>query len=66
MQDNFLFSSPSIPRAKPLGAGCSEGLRLRFSFTMKNVHDDAADSLAVLADYLSNGIKTVSAGRRLF
>ncbi len=33
---------------------------------MKNVHDDAADSLAMLADYLSNGIKTVSVGRRPF
>ena len=37
-----------------------------FSFTMKNVHDDAADSLAMLADYLSNGIKSVSVGKRPF
>ena len=37
-----------------------------FSFTVKNVHDDAADSLAMLADYLSNGIKTVSVGKRPF
>ncbi len=37
-----------------------------FSFTMKNVHDDAADSMAMLADYLSNGIKTVSVGKRPF
>ena len=37
-----------------------------FSFTVKNVHDDAADSLAMLADYLANGIKTVSVGKRPF
>ena len=37
-----------------------------FSFTVKNVHDDAADSLAMLADYLSNGIKTVSVGKGRF
>ena len=37
-----------------------------FSFTVKNVHDDAADSLAMLTDYLSNGIKTVSVGKRPF
>lgn len=37
-----------------------------FSFTTKNLHDDAADSLAMLADYLSSGIKTVSIGRRPF
>lgn len=37
-----------------------------FSFTIKNVHDDAADSMAMLADYLSNGIKTVSVGKRPF
>lgn len=37
-----------------------------FSFTVKNLHDDAADSLAMLVDYLSNGIKTVSIGKRPF
>lgn len=37
-----------------------------FSFTIKNVHDDAADSMAMMADYLANGIKTVSVGKRLF
>lgn len=37
-----------------------------FSFTVKNVHDDAADSMAMLADYLANGIKTVSVGKRPF
>ena len=37
-----------------------------FSFTVKNLHDDAPDSLAMLADYLSNGIKTVSVAKRPF
>lgn len=37
-----------------------------FSFTVKNLHDDAADSLAMLVDYLATGIKTVSVGKRPF
>lgn len=37
-----------------------------FSFTTKNLHDDAPDSLAMLADYLTSGIKTVSVGKRPF
>ena len=37
-----------------------------FSFTTKNLHDDAPDSLAMLADYLAGGIKSVSVGKRLF
>jgi predicted phage terminase large subunit-like protein len=37
-----------------------------FSFTSKNLHDDAPDSMAMLADYLSNGIKSVSVGKRPF
>lgn len=37
-----------------------------FSFTVKNLHDDAPDSLAMLVDYLSNGIKTVSVAKRPF
>lgn len=37
-----------------------------FSFTTKNLHDDAADSLAMLADYLASGIKSVSVGKRPF
>lgn len=37
-----------------------------FSFTTKNLHDDAPDSMAMLADYLSSGIKSVSIGRRPF
>ena len=36
------------------------------SFTTKNLHDDAADSLAMMADYLNGGIKSVSVSRRLF
>lgn len=37
-----------------------------FSFTAKNLHDDAADSLAQLTDYLTGGIKSVSVARRPF
>lgn len=37
-----------------------------FSFTAKNLHDDAADSLAMLADYLGGGMKSVSVAKRLF
>ena len=37
-----------------------------FSFTTKNLHDDAPDSLAMLADYLNNGIKSVSVAKRPF
>lgn len=37
-----------------------------FSFTSKNLHDDAPDSMAMLADYLGNGIKSVSVAKRLF
>jgi predicted phage terminase large subunit-like protein len=37
-----------------------------FSFTTKNLHDDAPDSMAMLADYLSSGIKSVTVGKRLF
>lgn len=36
-----------------------------FSFTAKNLHDDAADSCAQLADYMNNGLKWVTAGRRI-
>lgn len=35
-----------------------------FSFTSKNLHDDAPDSLAMLADYLGNGIKSVTVAKR--
>lgn len=38
----------------------------RFSFTVKNKHDDAPDSLAMLADYLAHGIKSVTVARRPF
>ena len=37
-----------------------------FSFTTKNLHDDAADSLAMMCDYLQGGIKSVTVGRRPF
>ena len=37
-----------------------------FSFTTKNLHDDAPDSLAMLVDYLANGIKSVSVMKRPF
>ena len=37
-----------------------------FSFTVKNKHDDAADSLAMMVDYLAHGIKSVSVMRRPF
>ena len=37
-----------------------------FSFTSKNLHDDAPDSLAMLVEYLSTGIKSVSVARRPF
>ena len=37
-----------------------------FSFTAKNLHDDAADSLAMMVDYLSSGIKSVSVMKRPF
>ena len=37
-----------------------------FSFTSKNLHDDAADSMAMLADYDTRGVKSVSATHRPF
>ena len=37
-----------------------------FSFTTKNLHDDSPDSLAMMADYLSNVIKTVQVMKRPF
>ena len=37
-----------------------------FSFTSKNLHDDAPDSLAMLVDYLSNGVKSVTVAKRPF
>ena len=35
-----------------------------FSFTTKNLHDDAPDSLAMLVDYLSHGVKSISVMKR--
>ena len=37
-----------------------------FSFTSKNLHDDAPDSLAMLADYLTSGVKSVTVAHRPF
>ena len=37
-----------------------------FSFTAKNLHDDAADSLAMMAGYLSERPKVVTVARRPF
>lgn len=37
-----------------------------FSFTTKNLHDDAPDSLAMLVDYLAHGIKSVTVMKRPF
>ena len=37
-----------------------------FSFTSKNLHDDAADSLAMLAGYLFGGQKIVTVAKRPF
>jgi hypothetical protein len=36
------------------------------SFTTKNLHDDAPDSLAQLVAYLSGGVKSVKAFKRPF
>jgi predicted phage terminase large subunit-like protein len=37
-----------------------------FSFTTKNLHDDAADSVAGLCSYLATGVKSVSVVKRPF
>ena len=37
-----------------------------FSFTTKKFHDDAADSLAMLADYLSERPKIITVAKRQF
>lgn len=37
-----------------------------FSFTSKNLHDDAADSLAMLAGYMFGGMKIASVAKRPF
>ena len=36
-----------------------------FSFTSKNLHDDAADSLSMLVDFMTNGVRSVKAVQRL-
>ncbi len=37
-----------------------------FSYTTKNLHDDAADSMAMLVDFLYGGVKMVKAVKRPF
>jgi hypothetical protein len=37
-----------------------------YTMSGKNLHDDAPDSLAMLVDFLNNGVKTVSVAKRLF
>lgn len=37
-----------------------------FTVSGKNLHDDAPDSLAMLVDFMSTGVKTVTVARRLF
>jgi hypothetical protein len=37
-----------------------------FSFTSKNIHDDAADSMAMLAGYIFGGQKFVTVAKRPF
>ena len=37
-----------------------------FTVSGKNLHDDAADSLAMLVDFLTAGVKIVSVAKRLF
>ncbi len=37
-----------------------------FTVSGKNLHDDAADSLAMLVDFLTNGVKVVTVAKRLF
>lgn len=37
-----------------------------FTVSGKNLHDDAADSLAMMEDFLSNGIKLATVAKRPF
>lgn len=37
-----------------------------FTFTGKNLHDDAADSMAMLVDYMTGGIKSIQVFKRFF
>ena len=36
-----------------------------FTVSGKNLHDDSVDALAMLSNFIGNGIKCVSVGRRL-
>ena len=37
-----------------------------FTVSGKNLHDDAPDACAMLVDFITGGIKTVTVARRLF
>lgn len=37
-----------------------------FTFTGKNLHDDAADSMSMLVDYMTGGIKSIQIFKRFF
>ena len=37
-----------------------------FTVSGKNLHDDSVDTLAMLSDFIGNGIKCVTVGKRLF
>ena len=39
---------------------------MSFSFTSKNLHDDAPDSMAMLVEFITGGIKSVRTARRPF
>lgn len=59
----FLFRQPSA-RNDEYAAFMRE--LTGFSFTVRNPHDDAPDSLAMLADYMTSGVQSVRVLRRLF
>lgn len=37
-----------------------------FTVSGKNLHNDSVDGLAMLSDFLGNGVKCVSVGHRLY
>ena len=37
-----------------------------FSFTGKNLHEDAIDSMAMMVDYMSDGVKSIKVFKRIF
>jgi predicted phage terminase large subunit-like protein len=65
--------APEIKRYYFLNESCRDSEYERFmrevtTFTVsgKNLHDDAADSLSMLEDFMSNGIKTITVAKRPF